>query len=291
MGYERKRGKLTEFNALLRGGARECFSEIVGETAILPVDQICHHARHRHAAAARCRPPARRHDGASAEPAAVRSGRGIVTEGYGILQPRVGVSLPSAGRSWFVRLFCRRRRDRSLHARGVGRLSGSFPGRLVHRQRNLRCGCLRARAGRPFPGEHRFSATTCWKRATRARPGQRRGALRGISLPLQRGHRPAPPLDSRRLADHAVAPAAGARDRTPGASPIRSPACRSGRSSTICGAVSSRSPCCFLLLGDLAALPGARRPGHAAGPRDHRAPGIVVGAGRTVAQAGAICPG
>ena len=31
--------------------------------------------------------------------------RGIVTEGYGILQPRVGVSLPSARRSWFVRLF------------------------------------------------------------------------------------------------------------------------------------------------------------------------------------------
>ena len=35
MGYERKRGKLMEFNALLRGGARDCFSEIVGETAIL----------------------------------------------------------------------------------------------------------------------------------------------------------------------------------------------------------------------------------------------------------------
>ena len=33
MGYERKRGKLMEFNALLRGGARACFSEIVGETA------------------------------------------------------------------------------------------------------------------------------------------------------------------------------------------------------------------------------------------------------------------
>ena len=31
--------------------------------------------------------------------------RGIVTEGYSILQPRVGVSLPSARRSWFVRLF------------------------------------------------------------------------------------------------------------------------------------------------------------------------------------------
>ena len=31
--------------------------------------------------------------------------KGVVTEGYGILQPRVGVSLPSAGRSWFVKLF------------------------------------------------------------------------------------------------------------------------------------------------------------------------------------------
>ena len=36
MGYERKRGKLTEFNALLRGGSSECFSEIVGDTSILP---------------------------------------------------------------------------------------------------------------------------------------------------------------------------------------------------------------------------------------------------------------
>jgi hypothetical protein len=36
MGYERKRGKLTEFNALLRGGPQDCFSEIVGNTSILP---------------------------------------------------------------------------------------------------------------------------------------------------------------------------------------------------------------------------------------------------------------
>jgi hypothetical protein len=33
------------------------------------------------------------------------AGRGIVAEGYSILQPRIGVSLPSARRSWFVRLF------------------------------------------------------------------------------------------------------------------------------------------------------------------------------------------
>ena len=31
MGYERKRGKLADLNALLRGGARDRFSLVVGE--------------------------------------------------------------------------------------------------------------------------------------------------------------------------------------------------------------------------------------------------------------------
>ena len=35
MGYERKRGKLGDLNALLRGGSRGHFSLIVGETAVL----------------------------------------------------------------------------------------------------------------------------------------------------------------------------------------------------------------------------------------------------------------
>ncbi|KXS30730.1 MAG: Uncharacterized protein AWT59_3143 [Candidatus Gallionella acididurans] len=35
MGYERKRGKLEQFNALLRGEAQSAFSEVVGDTAIL----------------------------------------------------------------------------------------------------------------------------------------------------------------------------------------------------------------------------------------------------------------
>ena len=33
---KRGRGKLTEFNALLRGESNECFSQIVGDTSILP---------------------------------------------------------------------------------------------------------------------------------------------------------------------------------------------------------------------------------------------------------------
>jgi len=105
MGYERKRGKLMEFNALLRGGSRACFSEIVGETAILPsikyvitLDTDTQLPRE----------AARQLVGTMAHPLnrpVFDATRGIVAEGYSILQPRVGVSLPGARRSWFVRLF------------------------------------------------------------------------------------------------------------------------------------------------------------------------------------------
>jgi cellobiose phosphorylase len=105
MGYERKRGKLMEFNALLRGGPHDCFSEIVGETAILPeikyvitLDTDTQLPRE----------AARQLVGTMAHPLnrpVFDDARGVVRDGYSILQPRVGVSLPSARRSWFVRLF------------------------------------------------------------------------------------------------------------------------------------------------------------------------------------------
>ena len=105
MGYERKRGKLADFNAVLRGGSRDCFSEIVGETAFLPgikyvitLDTDTQLPRD----------TARQLVGTMAHPLnrpVFDAARGIVAEGYSILQPRVGVSLPSARRSWFVRIF------------------------------------------------------------------------------------------------------------------------------------------------------------------------------------------
>ena len=105
MGYERKRGKLMEFNALLRGGSRECFSGITGDTAILPsikyiitLDTDTQLPRD----------AARQLVGTMAHPLnrpEFDAVRGVVSEGYSILQPRVGVSLPGARRSWFVRLF------------------------------------------------------------------------------------------------------------------------------------------------------------------------------------------
>jgi cellobiose phosphorylase len=105
MGYERKRGKLAEFNALLRDGSRECFSEIVGETAILPAIK---YVITLDTDTQLPRDAARQLVGTMAHPLnrpEFDAGRGIVARGYSILQPRLGVSLPSARRSWFVRLF------------------------------------------------------------------------------------------------------------------------------------------------------------------------------------------
>ena len=105
MGHERKRGKLMEFNALLRGGRSDCFSDIVGAAAIFPMIKYVitldtDTQLPRDSARQLVGTMAHRLNRPEFDPV-----RGIVNEGYGILQPRVGVSLPSAGRSWFVQLF------------------------------------------------------------------------------------------------------------------------------------------------------------------------------------------
>ena len=104
MGYERKRGKLADLNATLRGATGR-FANIVGTSEILPQikyvitldtdtqlprDSACEMV------AAMAHPLNR--------PVLDADGKQVI-HGYTILQPRVGVSLPSAYRSWFVRLF------------------------------------------------------------------------------------------------------------------------------------------------------------------------------------------
>ena len=105
MGFERKRGKLMEFNALLRGKGEGRFSEVFGETSIfrsikyvitLDTDTQLPGEAGRELVATISHPLNR----PILDPVKKR-----VVQGYGILQPRVGVSLPSASRSWFVRLF------------------------------------------------------------------------------------------------------------------------------------------------------------------------------------------
>ncbi len=105
MGYERKRGKLSEFNAMILGESGHRFSEIVGDISILPTVKFVITLD---TDTQLPRDVARQLVGTMAHPLnrpRFDSKTGIVTEGYGILQPQVGVSLPSAERSWFVRLF------------------------------------------------------------------------------------------------------------------------------------------------------------------------------------------
>ena len=104
MGYERKRGKLADMNALIRGKGRENFSLIVGDSTIyerikyvitldtdtqLPKDAgwkisgtMAHPLNHPYFSERKQR----------------------VVEGYGILQPRVAVGLPSKDNTTFARM-------------------------------------------------------------------------------------------------------------------------------------------------------------------------------------------
>jgi cellobiose phosphorylase len=109
MGYERKRGKLAALNSLLRGRTLgetgDRFSLVVGETAVLSdvkyvitLDTDTQLPRD----------AAWQFVGAMAHPlnrARFDEGQQRVTEGYGILQPRVAVSLPGTNRSRYARLW------------------------------------------------------------------------------------------------------------------------------------------------------------------------------------------
>ncbi|MCJ7603069.1 MAG: cyclic beta 1-2 glucan synthetase, partial [Desulfobulbaceae bacterium] len=105
MGYERKRGKLEQFNALLRGGEQTAFSDIVGDPSILAsikyvitLDTDTQLPRD----------AARTLIGNIAHPLnrpVYDADKGRIVEGYAILQPRASISLTSAGKSRFTKLF------------------------------------------------------------------------------------------------------------------------------------------------------------------------------------------
>ena len=109
MGYERKRGKLADLNSLLRGGPRgvagDGFSLVVGDTAalssvkyVITLDTDTQLPRD----------AARQFVGAMAHPLnrpRYDEAKRRVAEGYGILQPRVAVSLPGTNRSRYARLY------------------------------------------------------------------------------------------------------------------------------------------------------------------------------------------
>ncbi|TDV72300.1 GH36-type glycosyl hydrolase domain-containing protein [Pseudomonas sp. LP_7_YM] len=105
MGHERKRGKLVELNTLLRGQGRERFQSIVGDieplqsvryVITLDTDTLLPRDTARQCVAAMMHPLNR--------PVFNDANQQIVS-GYAVLQPRVGISLTSATRSIYARLF------------------------------------------------------------------------------------------------------------------------------------------------------------------------------------------
>ena len=105
MGWERKRGKLEEFNRLLRGASDTSFSVQVGELGILPSVRYCITLD---TDTRLPRNAAKQLIGIIAHPLNrprfdARVGR--VTSGYGILQPRVSVTMASAAGSLFARTY------------------------------------------------------------------------------------------------------------------------------------------------------------------------------------------
>jgi cyclic beta-1,2-glucan synthetase len=105
MGWERKRGKLEELNRLLRGALDTSFTVQVGELGILPSVRYCITLD---TDTRLPRDAARKLIGIIAHPlnrARFDPACGRVTEGYGILQPRVSVATSSAAGSRFARIF------------------------------------------------------------------------------------------------------------------------------------------------------------------------------------------
>lgn len=105
MGWERKRGKLEEFNRLLRGATNTTFIVRTGDDAflgsfryVITLDSDTQLPRD----------VARKLVGAATHPLnqpRIDPSLNRVTDGYGILQPRVSISLESASRSRFAKIF------------------------------------------------------------------------------------------------------------------------------------------------------------------------------------------
>ncbi|MBK8324152.1 MAG: cyclic beta 1-2 glucan synthetase [Betaproteobacteria bacterium] len=106
MGEERKRGKLEDLNALLRGAGTSAFGLVVGA---LPILAQVKYVITLDTDTQLPRDAALQFIGAMAHPLnrarfEDRGGRSVITAGHAILQPRVSSSLPGSNRSRYARL-------------------------------------------------------------------------------------------------------------------------------------------------------------------------------------------
>jgi hypothetical protein len=211
MGWERKRGKLVDFNAFISGANDDAFSVtegalpwLLGVRYVITLDADT--MLPRGAAAALI--------GTLAHPlnrAEFDSDRGRVTRGYGILQPRVSVSLASASESRFAAVY-------SGHP-GVDPYTtavsdvyqdlfgeGTFTGKGIYDVDVFR----RATEGR-FPDNTLPQSRSDRGTFARAWSCDGRGSIRRLPDALSDGNAADAPVDSRRLAVAALVDAARSR--------------------------------------------------------------------------------
>ena len=136
MGWERKRGKLAEFNRLLQGDSHTSFTTVEGDRASLPrvryvITLDADTQLPREAAPRLVATLAHPLNRARFDPAA-----GRVVAGYGVLQPRLACRCPIRGNRSSRGLFPLRR-PRSLHHGRFRRLSGFIRKWQLHRQGDL----------------------------------------------------------------------------------------------------------------------------------------------------------
>src|SRR6266566_6150501 len=115
MGWERKRGKLEELNRLLRGATDTSFTILSGKTssetekgAVQTLLRSIRYVITLDSDTQLPRDVARKLVGAAIHPLnrpKLDAAINVVTRGYGIVQPRVSISLVSASRSRFARIF------------------------------------------------------------------------------------------------------------------------------------------------------------------------------------------
>ncbi|MGZ3773900.1 MAG: GH36-type glycosyl hydrolase domain-containing protein [Pseudobdellovibrionaceae bacterium] len=105
MGWERKRGKIHELNRLLRGASGTSFDVVTMSTDYLPLFK---YVITLDADTQLTRDSAKKLIGTIAHPLNtpfVDPKKGLVTKGYGIIQPRISISLESSSRSIFAQIF------------------------------------------------------------------------------------------------------------------------------------------------------------------------------------------
>jgi cyclic beta-1,2-glucan synthetase len=105
MGWERKRGKIEEWNRLLRGATDTSFTVEAGDASVFP---SVHYCLTLDSDTRLPRDAAQKLIGIAAHPLNrphFDAQLGRVTAGYGILQPRVSVTMASAAGSLFARLY------------------------------------------------------------------------------------------------------------------------------------------------------------------------------------------